>query len=80
MPNRREPLTIDMIYHQQRKCSSLTPHSVDQVMFDFEVVGIFAGLRLGEWAQEDHVRRLDQIRQNIDGTPKAFIIEDLEFL
>ena len=79
MPNRREPLTIDMIYHQQRQCSSLTPHSVAQVMFDFEVVGIFAGLRLGEWAQEDHVRRLDQIRQNIDGTPTAFIIEDLEF-
>jgi hypothetical protein len=79
MPNRREPLTIDMIYYQQRKCSSSTPYSVDQVMFDFEVVGIFAGIRLGEWAQEEHVRRLDQVRQNIDGTPTAFLIEDLEF-
>jgi hypothetical protein len=79
MPNRREPLTIDMIYHQQRKCSVTTPHSVDQVMYDFEVVGIFAGIRLGEWAQSDHVRRLDQIRRNIDGTPTAFTIEDLEF-
>jgi hypothetical protein len=79
MPNRREPLTIDMIYFQKTQCSSNTPFSEQQVMFDFEVVGIFAGLRLGEWAQDDHVRRLDQIRRNIDGTPTAFIIGDLEF-
>jgi hypothetical protein len=37
-------------------------------MLDSEVIGIFAGTRLGEWAQEDHVRRLDQTRPSIDGT------------
>jgi hypothetical protein len=79
MPNRREPLTVDMIYYQQSRCRSATPFSEDNVMFDFLVVGIFAGLRLGEWAQHDHVRHLSQIRRNIDGTPAAFIITDLEF-
>jgi hypothetical protein len=79
MPNRREPLTTDMIYFQKSRCHSSTPFSEDQVILDFEVVGIFSGIRLGEWAQNDNVRRLDQIRRNIDGTPTAFIIEDLEF-
>jgi hypothetical protein len=79
IPNRREPLTIDMIYHQHSKCSSATPHSVEQVMYDFEVIGIYSGIRLSEWAQYDSVRRLDQIRLNIDGTPTAFIIGDLTF-
>jgi hypothetical protein len=79
MPNRREPLTVDMIYHQYGKCSSATPYSVHQVLYDFEVIGIYSGLRLGEWAQENHVRRLDQIRLNIDGTPAAFTITDLTF-
>jgi hypothetical protein len=68
-----------MIYHQNGKCISATPHSVDQVLYDFEVIGIYSGVRLGEWAQTNNVRRLDQIRLNIDGTPAAFIISDLTF-
>jgi hypothetical protein len=49
------------------------------VLFDFQVIAIYSGIRLGEWAQNDNVRQLDQIRLNIDGTPTAFIIDDLEF-
>ena len=79
VPNRREPLTVDMIYHQYGKCSAATPHSVDQVLYDFEVIGIYSGIRLGEWAQTDNVRRIDQIRLNIDGSPAAFVISDLTF-
>jgi hypothetical protein len=52
---------------------------VDQVLYDFEVIGIYSGIRLGEWAQTDNVRRLDQIQLNIDGTPAAFTISDLTF-
>lgn len=79
VPNRREPLTTDMIYYQQTRCSIGTPYSEHQVLFDFQVIAIYSGIRLGEWAQNDNVRRLDQIRLNIDGTPTAFIIDDLEF-
>jgi hypothetical protein len=39
------------------------------VLYDFEVIRIYSGVHLGEWAQTDNVRRLDQIRLNIDGTP-----------
>jgi hypothetical protein len=79
VPNRREPLTTNMIYFQQTLCSISTPFSEHQVLFDFQVIAIYSGIRLGEWAQNDNVRRLDQIRLNIDGTATAFIIGDLEF-
>jgi hypothetical protein len=52
---------------------------MDNVMFDWEVIGIYAGLRLSEWAQEDHVRHRDQVKQTIDGSPTAFLIDDLQF-
>jgi hypothetical protein len=79
MKDRREPLTTDMIYFQKLQCSAATPHSVDQAMYDWEVTGIYAGLRLSEWAQKDHVRCRDQVQKTIDGDPTAFIIGDLEF-
>jgi hypothetical protein len=49
------------------------------VLFNFQVIAIYSGIRLGEWAQNDNVRQLDQIRLNINGTPTAFIFDDLEF-
>jgi hypothetical protein len=48
-------------------------------MYDWETTGIYAGFRLSEWAQDDHVARLDQVKCAIDGEPTAFLIDDLEF-
>ena len=48
-------------------------------MYDWETTGIYAGFRLSEWAQEEHVQRLDQVKLAIDGEPTAFLINDLEF-
>jgi hypothetical protein len=79
MKDRREPLTTDMIQYQKLQCLPSNPHSVDQVMYDWEVCGIYAGFRLSEWAQEDHVRHRDQVKIAIDGNPMAFLISDLEF-
>jgi hypothetical protein len=56
VPNRREPLTTDMIYYQQTQCSIGTPYSEHHVLFDFQVIAIYSGIRLGEWAQNDNVR------------------------
>jgi hypothetical protein len=56
VPNRREPLTTDMIYYQQTRCSIGTPFSEHQVLFNFQVIAIYSGIRLGEWAQNDNVR------------------------
>jgi hypothetical protein len=79
MPNRREPLTTDIIHYQQLQCNESQPHALEQAMFDWLVVGIYSGNRLSEWAQEDHVRFLHQVRTAIDGDPMAFLIDDLEF-
>jgi hypothetical protein len=79
MIDRREPLTVDMIHFQKTLCRDSTPHSLDQAMYDWETTGIYAGFRLSEWAQEDHVQRLDQVKLTIDGEPTAFLIDDLEY-
>jgi hypothetical protein len=44
-------------------------------MYDWEVFGIYAGNRLTEWAQRDGTN----IILNIDESPNAFIISNIEF-
>jgi hypothetical protein len=68
-----------MIHFQSRQCLPSTPHSLDQALYDWEVCGIYAGFRLSEWAQDNHVRHLGQVKLAIDGEPTAFLIGDLEF-
>jgi hypothetical protein len=75
MPNRREPLTVDMVSYQQLQCATNKPHSEASAMYDWEVFGIYAGNRLTKWAQRDGT----DIVLNIDNSPKAFIISDIEF-
>ena len=62
MKDRREPLTIDMIHFQSRQCLPSTHHSLDQALYDWEVCGIYAGFHLSEWAQDNHVRLLGQVK------------------
>jgi hypothetical protein len=61
----RKPLTVDMIHFKKKKkttlCRPSSPHSLEQAMYDWETTGIYAGFRLSEWAQDDHVARLDQV-------------------
>jgi hypothetical protein len=73
--NRHKPLTIDMISFQQLQCNDDAPHSKNSAMYNWEVFGIYAGNHLTKWAQHDGIN----IVVNIDGTPKAFTIDDLEF-
>jgi hypothetical protein len=75
MPNRREPLTVDMVVYQKLQCREDEPHSESAAMYDWEVFGLYSGNRLTEWAQKDGA----SITLNIDGTPKAFLIGDLQF-
>jgi hypothetical protein len=75
MPNRREPLTVDMVLYQQLLCSTNEPHSEASAVYDWEVFGIYAGNCLTKWAQHDGT----DIVLNIDESPKAFIISDIEF-
>lgn len=79
MEDRREPLTTEMIEYQKSLCRPSTPHSLEQTLYDWFVCGIYAGFRLSEWAQEDHVKYRHQVKTTIDDNPVAFLINDIEF-
>jgi hypothetical protein len=64
-----------MVSYQQLQCATNEPHSEASAVYDWEVFGIYAGNRLTEWAQRDDT----DIVLNIDESPKAFIISDIEF-
>jgi hypothetical protein len=49
MPNRREPLTWDMIEYLQTL--SCPPTSMLAALIDWFIVGMYAGFRLSEWGQ-----------------------------
>jgi hypothetical protein len=75
MPNHCEPLTINMVSYQQLQCATNEPHSEASAMYDWEVFGIYASNRLTKWAQRDGT----DIVLNINDSPKAFILSDIEF-
>jgi hypothetical protein len=55
------------------------PYSLEQVMMNWEVTGIYRGFRLAKWVQNENVEHCDQVNLTIDGSPMAFLISDLEF-
>jgi len=81
MPNRREPLTWEMVADLQSVAK--TDPNVDGVypaMVDWCVLGMYAGLRLSEWAQEDRYSDpTEGYLTNVDGTATAFISSDFTF-
>jgi hypothetical protein len=74
IPDRREPLTIDMITYSALQCNPSTPYDIHNVMYDWTVVGIYTGIRLTEWAQDD-----SGIVMTPADEPKAFLWKDVEF-
>ena len=81
MPNRREPLTYKMIHKAQLDLakSSSPIDSLPQVLFDWMVLGIVTGVRKSEWCQSRQSTPHGGFQQNIDGTSKAFILDDFTF-
>ena len=79
VPNRREPVTWEMVAHQQRLASPLPSTSLDAALADWLVVGLYAGFRLSEWAQPANVRKYQAFQLNVDGTSRAFIASDFDF-
>jgi hypothetical protein len=53
MPNRCEPLAVDMVAYQQLQCATNEPHSEALAMYNWEVFGIYAGNHLTKWAPCD---------------------------
>ena len=80
MPTRREPYTPEMwkyIHHELRPFAS--DNSLIAACDDWFACGLFGGLRLSEWAQDDAHKMLDNPTMNYRGDPKAFCLEDFDF-
>ena len=83
VPNRKEPLTKKMVKYIINKGKTLNRvnhNNIYTVLGDWLVVGLQAGFRRKEWAQDrTYVRKHKDIERNIDKSSSAFILEDFEF-
>jgi hypothetical protein len=80
MPRRRKPFTPEMWKHIH---SVMRPNaSADSLIAacdDWFACGLFGGLRLSEWAQDDAHQALENPTLNYRSDPKAFCLDDLSF-
>lgn len=80
MPNRREPVTNEMMaYIVATAAKDPNPDSLRNAITDFLVMGEYGGFRKSEWLQDYTDARKGQYARNIDGSAKAFILGDLSF-
>ena len=81
MPNRREPVTTEMIEFIVTKGKTYKDQdNIYSSMGDWLILGEQAGCRRLEWAQEcSHLNKYKTYQRNIDGTSTAFILDDFEF-
>ena len=75
MPDRREPLTVNMTKWLGRQGDESTPYSLAASLGDWSVIGMYVGPRLTEWAQDDS----GSITLTRAKEPKAFCIGDIEY-
>ena len=82
VPNRREPVTINMLNHWNTLAlASSEIDSLDSAQFDWFVLGMLAGFRKSEWLQDAYeYKKTKAFQTNIDNTTRAFIAEDFEIL
>ena len=81
MPNRREPMTKDMVqYLIKTSASSTLPDGKQSVMTDWLVLGLQAGFRKMEWSQDATLlAQTNTYHRNLDGSSAAFVSSDFEF-
>ena len=83
IPNRREPITKDIIKYIIKKGNTLhksNPDNLYSALADWLIIGLQAGFRKKEWAQDSAMLKKNKdIQRNVDGTSAAFILEDFEF-
>jgi len=79
VPNRREPLTKEMIKYFISTHKNSHQDSKEAALLDWMILGAKTGFRKSEWCQDfcDIKKRL--FNRNIDGTFKAFTVNDWDF-
>ena len=80
MPNRREPYTVAMHSVLCRRARDSPPNELLSALSDWFGAMLQAGGRLSEWAQPKGASELSKVTKNFRGDPKAFCLNDVEFL
>ena len=83
VPNRREPVTKEMVEYIISKGKSMSnddPDNIYSAMVDWLVLQEQIGRRRNEWAQDrTYLKKHKDIQRNFDGSPAAFIMKYFEF-
>ena len=79
MPNRREPVTTEMLEQMGEVSKDLDPDSLESALRDWNMLGRYLGFRLSEWAQNEENRKNFPLLA-IDDTPLAFTFHDFQFM
>jgi hypothetical protein len=81
VPDRREPYTLEMLtYHKQSvERTAACQDSLAAAMADWFECGLFAGLRLAEWAQDAHCAALGTYKRDFKQQARAFCLSDVRF-
>ena len=83
IPNRKEPVTKEMISYvinKGKEMENTNPDNIYMALGDWLVLGLQAGFRRKEWAQDKtYLKQHNDIERNVDGSSAAFIISDFEF-
>ena len=80
VPNRREPVTLEMLRYAQLLAKKANdPLGLEAMLADWWEAALSGGFRLTEWAQDDEAyANPSKVRLNIFGDPTAFLLEDIE--
>jgi len=81
VPKRREPFTLEMLEdaHDNFTSSGQGPDSMLAALVDWFEVGLFAGSRLSEWAQDAHHEKLNNYKKDERDETRAFTLLDFRF-
>ena len=81
MPNRKEPLTEEMILYIIKKSKEEdNDNGIYHAMADWLIMGIQTGCRKSEWSQDKtELNKTKDVHKNIDGSTTAFTANDFQF-
>ena len=80
MPDKKEPYTPSMLDWQRDHASSFASSSIEAAIADWAELGLFAGLRGGEWCQPSQHSGLSHYTLAIDGSSLTFTLNDFTFM
>ena len=66
-----------MLHKMHALCAIMHHDSREAALYDWNVLGIYYGFRLGEWAQNASTKSM--LLRSIDGSPIAFTFNDITF-